>query len=749
FTNANAATITSTASGLFSATGTWVGGVVPVAGDDIVIANGHNVDFDLGSAVVFASLKLGAASTLTLSADGMTVTTISANAAGDDFTIDLDAFTLTSSGGLSIGAGAEVVTLASTAGGGELAGDITVTGANGISELAITGDLTAGDIAVTPGGNALTFDIDESCTVGSVTMGAAGAGAFTLDVLTAKVFTTDEWVVLDNVITVNNDGTLTVSTPASEKITFAGGGITASGAGSNGFTFGGPIVTDGTDKDITFTGVAAQSVVVDSMTILNSDSLVLVTATSILDVSGPIVLGAGVDSVGIIIQANHTLNGTVTLNNEAVINIIDAAVLTLGDEIQVGAYVLDVTNADGSTAGTGLTGGTIYIDDTGKLTTQIHNGAARALTIASDINLVGDAATADITLAVGENYDLIISGDIISSGTNGTDDVDFILNANSATGNTLVFSGEILLGVDLTFTVTQATSGDIYSFTNVEATDDATLTLGQATTMGSVTTIGSGTATTKYLTLGGAQVLTLGAAGQATDGNFIIGGTAGIAIDGNEFTITAGDSLIVTSSMVNVIASAAADTLKIAGKLSWQNAAATPEAAVAIYLQDGGTLEVLDVAADLSAASSFGIDSVGTTQSATIDLRGVTATTTLLTDDFTIGAADAQTLILTTAGTYACSLLTDAITLGIEDAGNFTVNGGGSGDIGVANITFNTGGTNSVATVGAILSANKDFILYDLVMTESGTININGGNLTLFRDFILPTTKTMTLGGFG
>lgn len=45
-TGANAATITSTASGAWENTGTWVGGVAPGNGDTAIIENGHVVDID-------------------------------------------------------------------------------------------------------------------------------------------------------------------------------------------------------------------------------------------------------------------------------------------------------------------------------------------------------------------------------------------------------------------------------------------------------------------------------------------------------------------------------------------------------------------------------------------------------------------------------------------------------------------------------------------------------------------------------
>ena len=58
---AGAAAVESVASGAWSAPATWAGGSVPAAGDDVRIAAGHTVRYDLASDAVLASVMINGA----------------------------------------------------------------------------------------------------------------------------------------------------------------------------------------------------------------------------------------------------------------------------------------------------------------------------------------------------------------------------------------------------------------------------------------------------------------------------------------------------------------------------------------------------------------------------------------------------------------------------------------------------------------------------------------------------------------
>jgi hypothetical protein len=111
-----AGTITSTATGgKWSATATWVGGAVPGASDDVVIANGATVTIDANVTVASIVVGQGASGTLTFDNVTIRVVTVTGNvtvAAGGTFIAQV---AISTTGDVAIGA-TSVTNVASTAG---------------------------------------------------------------------------------------------------------------------------------------------------------------------------------------------------------------------------------------------------------------------------------------------------------------------------------------------------------------------------------------------------------------------------------------------------------------------------------------------------------------------------------------------------------------------------------------------------------------------------------------------------------
>jgi hypothetical protein len=111
-----AGTITSTATGgKWSATSTWVGGVVPGATDDVVIANGATVTIDAKVAVASITVGQGATGTLTFDNTASRVVTVTGNvtvAAGGTFIAQIP---ITTTGDLGV-TSTSITNVASTTG---------------------------------------------------------------------------------------------------------------------------------------------------------------------------------------------------------------------------------------------------------------------------------------------------------------------------------------------------------------------------------------------------------------------------------------------------------------------------------------------------------------------------------------------------------------------------------------------------------------------------------------------------------
>ncbi len=222
WTTAFGQTITSTPTGgLWSATSTWNGGVVPVAANDVVIADGATVTIDQpsASAATVASLTIGQGTSGTLLFDrttgrALTVTgNVTVNPGGSFLSTDFTAFTPTGDLTLSSLTIANVSSTAGIVAGMSVAGNnYQMTGATVASVTSNTIVLAAG--APTIAGTGVPLTIQIPAIAQALTIGGNLINNGTFDMSKATSTTNSSTTVCN--VTFNNttgDQTISGSTP--------------------------------------------------------------------------------------------------------------------------------------------------------------------------------------------------------------------------------------------------------------------------------------------------------------------------------------------------------------------------------------------------------------------------------------------------------------------------------------------------------------------------------------------------------
>ncbi len=448
-------------SGNWSSTASWVGGVVPVTGDAVVIGSTNNTTAFTATAdltVSIASLTLagkGGQATTVAVTSGATVTVTGAVSLGTNTVIDGTGTMVVDgaiSGGGSITANSGVLQLSGTgsiaSGGAVLSIGSTVAST---LELNLSGGVTTGAITISSANQTL-----EIGPQGSVTISAAESITSGTIMLSGGTLTDASGVTIGSGATLTGNGTAGAITLSSGTVTQSGGTLTLTsitGSGTvNGTITNAAITASG--GTLTFAGSLGGT---SSLAISSSSTSTLnITGTV---TSAPIAISSNKQTLQIGATGNLTINGAESITSGTITlaggTLNDTSGMTIGS----GATLSGQGTVTANLAGTGTitaSGGTLNLSGT------VTSGPVFtiATTSASVLEFSGTATTGAITinnafqtLEVGSGGTLTISaaqtvslGKIQMAGGTLTDSSGITLGSGGSAG-TLTGFGKVAANI--------------------------------------------------------------------------------------------------------------------------------------------------------------------------------------------------------------------------------------------------------------------------------------------------------------